>query len=149
MIAWNGFKPQYFSLRGLAKNIFNLLVDNKCCLIILNCMVEYADDKKLSDILKAVSDTTRRSLLTQLCQQGASRVTDLADHYDMSLNAISKHIKVLERTGLATRRTIGRTHWIEANLECVRLAENWFRELKSIWELRLEKLDEILKNGGR
>jgi DNA-binding transcriptional ArsR family regulator len=112
-------------------------------------MVEYADDKKLSDILKAVSDTTRRSLLTQLCQQGASRVTDLADHYDMSLNAISKHIKVLERTGLATRRTIGRTHWIEANLECVRLAENWFRELKSIWELRLEKLDEILKNGGR
>jgi len=112
-------------------------------------MVEYADDKMLSEILKAVSDTTRRSLLTQLCQQGASRVTDLADHYDMSLNAISKHIKVLERAGLATRRTIGRTHWIEANLEYVKLAENWFRELKSIWELRLEKLDEILKNGGR
>jgi DNA-binding transcriptional ArsR family regulator len=125
------------------------LVDNGCRMIIFNCMVEYADDIKLSKILKAVSDTTRRSLVTQLCQQGASRVTDLANHYDMSLNAISKHIKVLEKAGLVTRRTIGRTHWIEAKLESVRLVENWFRELKSIWERRLEKLDEIMKNGDR
>jgi DNA-binding transcriptional ArsR family regulator len=85
--------------------------------------------------------------LTRLCQQGASRVTDLADDYDMSLNAISKHIKVLEKAELVTRKTIGRTHWIEANLKRIGLAENWFKELKSIWELRLEKLDEIMKNG--
>ena len=111
-------------------------------------MVEYKNDKALTQILKAVSDTTRRSLLTQLCQQGASRVTDLADRYDMSLNAISKHIKVLEKAELVTRRTIGRTHWIEPKIEQVRLAENWFKELKSIWELRLEILDEIMKNGG-
>jgi len=111
-------------------------------------MVEYKRDKILTKTLKAVSDTTRRSLLTQLCQQGTSRITDLADCYDMSLNAISKHIKVLEKAGLITRRTIGRTHWIEPKIEQVRLAENWFKELKSIWELRLEKLDEIMKNGG-
>ena len=110
-------------------------------------MVEYANDKILTGLLKAVSDTTRRSLLTQLCQQGSSRVTDLADYYDMSLNAISKHIKVLEKAGLVTRKTIGRTHWIEANLKRVSLVENWFKELKSIWELRLEKLDEIMQNG--
>ena len=117
-------------------------------LTIFNCMVEYLSDEILTQLLKAVSDTTRRSLLTQLCQQGSSRVTDLADHYDMSLNAISKHLKVLEKAGLITRRTIGRTHWIEANLKQVSLAENWFKELKSIWEIRLEKLDEIMKNGG-
>ena len=111
-------------------------------------MVEYENDRFLNDILKAVSDTTRRSLLTQLCQQGASRVTDLADLYEMSLNAVSKHIKVLEKAGLVARRTIGRTHWIEPKIEQVRLAENWFKELKSIWELRLEKLDEIMKVGG-
>ena len=111
-------------------------------------MVEYDKDKILTELLKAVGDTTRRSLLTQLCQQGSSRVTDLADYYDMSLNAISKHIKVLEKAGLVTRKTIGRTHWIEANLKRVSLVENWFKELKSIWELRLEKLDEILRNGG-
>ena len=115
---------------------------------IFNFMVEYENDKILTQLLKAVGDTTRRCLLTQLCQQGASRVTDLADHYDMSLNAISKHLKVLEKAGLVSRKTIGRTHWIEANLKRVGLAENWFKELKSIWELRLEKLDEIMKNGG-
>ena len=110
-------------------------------------MVEYSGDKNLSELLKAMSDTTRRALLTQLCQQGASRVTDLADDYDMSLNAISKHIKVLEKVELVTRKTIGRTHWIEANIKRIGLAENWLKELKSIWELRLEKLDEIMKNG--
>ena len=124
------------------------MVDNKPDLIILNRMVEYSNDQMLSEILKAVSDTTRRSLLTQLCQQGTSRVTDLANLYDMSLNAISKHIKVLEKAGLVARRTIGRTHWIEPRIERVRLVENWFKELKSIWELRLEKLDEFLKDGG-
>jgi DNA-binding transcriptional ArsR family regulator len=102
------------------------------------------NDKTLTEIFKAVSDTTRRSLLEQLCQQGSSRVTDLADHYEMSLNAISKHIKVLERAGLVTRHTTGRSHWIEANLIRVRLAESWFSNLKSIWELRLDKLDEII-----
>ena len=111
-------------------------------------MVEYDNDKMLTGILKAVSDKTRRSILTQLCQQGTSRVTDLADRYEVSLNAISKHIKVLEKAGLVARRTIGRTHWIEPKIERVRLVENWFKDLKSIWELRLEKLDEIMKNGG-
>jgi DNA-binding transcriptional ArsR family regulator len=111
-------------------------------------MVEYENDKILTETLKAMSDTTRRSLLTQLCQQGTSRVTDLANRYDMSLNAVSKHIKVLEKAGLVTRKTIGRAHWIEPKIERVRSVENWFKELKSIWELRLEKLDEIMKNGG-
>jgi len=129
-------------------DIFNLLVDNRCHLIIIDYMVDYKTDKMLTEIFKAVSDATRRSLLTQLCQQGTSRVTDLADRYDMSLNAISKHIKVLEKAGLVARRTIGRTHWIEPKIKHVRWAEKWFKELKSIWELRLEKLDEILKNGG-
>ena len=110
-------------------------------------MVEYAKDKILSELLKAVSDTTRRSLLTQLCQEGPSRVTDLANYYDMSLNAVSKHIKILEKAGLIKRKTIGRVHWIEANLKQVSVIDDWFKELKFIWELRLEKLNEILKNG--
>ncbi|NOQ42482.1 MAG: metalloregulator ArsR/SmtB family transcription factor [Desulfuromusa sp.] len=107
-------------------------------------MVEYSNDKVLSELLKAVSDTTRRSLLTQLCQQGPSRVTDLANYYDMSLNAVSKHIKILEKAGLVKRKTVGRAHWIEANLEQIGVVDAWFNELKSIWKLRLEKLDEIL-----
>jgi len=54
-------------------------------------MVEY-NEENLSETLKAISDTTRRSLLTQLCQQGPTRVTDLAGFYQMSLNAVSKHL---------------------------------------------------------
>ena len=112
-------------------------------------MVEYKKDKILSVLLKAVSDSTRRALLTQLCQQGPSRVTDLANVYDMSLNAISKHIKVLEKSGLVNRKTIGRTHWIEADLKQVAVIDNWFSELKSIWALRLDKLDELMDTGEK
>ena len=110
-------------------------------------MVELKDDGKLSIILKAMSDTTRRSLLTQLCQQGPTRVTDLAEVYDMSLNAISKHIKALENAGLVIRTKQGRTHWIEADLQQTRLMEDWLNSLKSTWALRLDKLDNILKKG--
>ena len=109
-------------------------------------MVEH--NENLSGLLKAVSDTTRRSLLTQLCQHGPSRVTDLAAFYDMSLNAISKHIKVLEKAGLVSRKTIGRTHLIEANLGNISVLENWLKELKSIWEIRLDKLNAIINTEG-
>ncbi|MFT5125455.1 MAG: DNA-binding transcriptional ArsR family regulator [Verrucomicrobiales bacterium] len=111
-------------------------------------MVEYQDnEQRLSEILKATSDPTRRALLTRLCQEGPTRVTDLAGHYDMSLNAISKHIKVLEKCGLVQRKTLGRSHWIEANLADIKQIDQWFKELRSIWDMRLEKLNEILTHG--
>lgn len=108
-------------------------------------MGEYKEDDHLSEVLKAVSDVTRRSLLTTLVQEGATRVTDLADRYDMSLNAISKHIKVLEKAGLVTRRTHGRVHLIEAELEHIRLVDKWFDKLRSIWDMRLDRLSEALQ----
>ena len=120
-----------------------------CRAYIFNYMVEYNDEEKLSQLLKAVSDSTRRALLTQLCQQGASRVTDLANHYDMSLNAISKHIKVLEAAGLVNREMRGRTHWIEADLEQAELMSNWLGSLRSIWALRLDKLEQLLNDGDK
>ena len=120
------------------------MVDNNKYLTIINLMVEYNKNSKLTEILKALSDTTRRKLLTQLCQQGAMRVTEISAHYDMSLNAISKHIKVLEKAGLIIRTTIGRTHLIESNLANITFVEDWFKELKSIWELRLDQLETII-----
>ena len=102
------------------------------------------DEYNLSDILKASSDATRRSILTTLVQQGPTRVTELAGRYDISLNSVSKHIKVLEAAGLVTRKTIGRVHLIEANLAPLNAVEDWFTNLKSIWSLQLEALDGIL-----
>ena len=102
------------------------------------------NDDALSHILKAVGDVTRRHILTLLVQEGPSRVTALAAHFDMSLNSVSKHIKVLEEAGLVTRKTLGREHFIAAELEPVREVENWFAELKSVWELRLTALEDVL-----
>ncbi|WP_417432757.1 ArsR/SmtB family transcription factor [Hoeflea sp.] len=102
------------------------------------------NEDALSRILKAAGDTTRRKILTLLVQEGALRVTALSAHFDMSLNSVSKHIKVLEEAGLVTRRTVGREHFIAAELEPLQLTESWFRQLKSIWELRLAALEETL-----
>ena len=110
-------------------------------------MGEHAQDQDLSEILKAVSDATRRSILTTLVQDGPLRVTELAGRYEMSLNAISKHIKVLEAAGLVSRRTLGRVHLIEARLDPVRAVDDWFRQLRSIWELRLDRLGEVFDEG--
>ena len=107
-------------------------------------MVE-RNDSHLSDILKAASDPTRRALLTLLAQEGVTRVTDLAAHFDISLNSVSKHIKILERAGLATRRMHGREHLIEANMEPIGEIDRWFSQLRNIWDMRLEALDDLLK----
>lgn len=102
------------------------------------------DEDALSRILKAAGDTTRRQILTLLVQEGPLRVTALAAHFDMSLNSVSKHIKVLEEAGLVTRRTMGREHFIAAELEPLRVTEGWFVQLKSSWELRLAALEDLL-----
>lgn len=103
------------------------------------------DEDRLSEILKATSDPTRRSILTTLVQEGPTRVTDLAAYFDMSLNSVSKHIKVLEAAGLVSRKTIGRTHIISADMGPVTLIDTWFSDLRSTWEKRLERLDAVLK----
>ena len=123
------------------------MVDIKRRRTTLNPMVEHNDEQMLSEILKSMSDPTRRSLLTRVCQEGPCRVTDLAALYDVSLNAISKHLKVLEKCGLITRTTSGRIHWIEANLTNIHIVENWFRDLKSIWELRLDTFSTLIENN--
>ncbi|MGD2071537.1 MAG: metalloregulator ArsR/SmtB family transcription factor [Gemmatimonadota bacterium] len=107
-------------------------------------MVERQDEARLTEILKATSDPTRRALLTILAQQGRTRITDLAACFDMSLNAVSKHIKVLEKAGLVSRETEWREHLIDLRLEPLTEVRRWFDQLRSIWELRLDALDDIL-----
>ena len=98
----------------------------------------------MTAILKAASDPTRRAILTLLAQHGPLRVTDLAGHFDMSLNSVSKHVKVLETAGLVSRRTEWREHLIEVRIEPLSAVDDWFAELRSIWALRLEALDELI-----
>ena len=106
-------------------------------------MVE-RDDTQLTEILKAASDPTRRAILTLLAQNGPTRVTEIAARFEMSLNAVSKHIKVLEGAGLVSRRTLWREHLIEVRMEPLAQIDLWFRDLRSIWDLRLEALATLL-----
>ncbi len=79
-----------------------------------------------------------------LAQNGPSRVTEIAARFDISLNAVSRHIKVLEGAGLVGRRTHWREHLIEVRIEPLAEIDHWFRDLRSIRELRLEALDKLL-----
>lgn len=110
-------------------------------------MVERNAANLLSEILKAASDPTRRAILTLLAQHGPMRVTDIHGQFEMSLNSVSKHIKVLEKVGLVVRHTEWREHLIEVQMDPLSEIDQWFAELRSIWELRLEALDELITDG--
>ncbi|MEM8731847.1 MAG: metalloregulator ArsR/SmtB family transcription factor [Pseudomonadota bacterium] len=107
-------------------------------------MVERESADQLSEILKAAADPTRRAIMTLLAQHGPMRVTDIAQSFDLSLNAVSKHIKVLERAQLVTRRTEWREHLIELHTGPLSLIDTWFADLRSIWALRLDALETAL-----
>ncbi|MCP1200376.1 helix-turn-helix transcriptional regulator [Notoacmeibacter sp. MSK16QG-6] len=102
-------------------------------------------DESLSNVLKAASDPNRRKILTILVQEGPVRVTDLANRFDMSLNAVSKHIKVLESAGLVSRKTEWREHLIAPEMAPLKEVDAWFRQLRSTWEMRLEHLAAIFQ----
>ena len=98
---------------------------------------------ELDAVFHALGDPTRRQMLHAL-SSGERSVGELAEPFDMSLAAASKHIKVLEGAGLVTRRTEWREHMIELRVEELAHVDRWFRDLRSIWALRLEALDHLL-----
>lgn len=85
------------------------------------------DTPTLDNIMVALSDQTRRSILERLFE-GEARVTDLAKPFDMSLNSVSKHIRILERAGLVVRRKSGRDHFLSFNAEPFNAATAWMNE---------------------
>lgn len=107
-------------------------------------LTDQETEENLNDLLRATADPTRRSILTLLAQNGPLRVTDIHGRFAMSLNAVSKHIKVLERAGLVVRRTEWREHLIEVRMDPLRMIDAWFSQLRSIWDLRLEALDHLI-----
>jgi DNA-binding transcriptional ArsR family regulator len=101
-------------------------------------MVEYLDTT-----FAALSDPTRRDILTRLAR-GEATVSDIAAPYDVSLNAVSKHLMVLENAGLVKRRIEGRVHRIGLNPEPLRTASEWLEFYRAFWEGRLDALEKFL-----
>lgn len=109
------------------------------------------DERSLDMVFGALSDRTRRAILLRLAE-GPSNVTDLAKPFDMSLPAISKHLKVLEKTGLLNRDRDGRVHRCSLQPKPMDEASDWIGETRRFWQGRLDRLEQYLlqreKQGG-
>lgn len=104
--------------------------------------------KNLDLVFGAVSDATRRSMLDRL-RGGELTVTELARPYAMSLNAVSKHIKTLERAGLIRRSIKGREHFCQLDSSTLEEAINWMSYYSEFWHGRMDLLNKHLINKRR
>jgi len=108
----------------------------------LNHMVE---GSTLDGVYHALADASRRAIVWRLAAEGEQKVTDIARPFDMSLNAVSKHIKVLESAGLVRRRVAGRDHWLSLESEPLAAAHSWIGLYQRFWERRVDALVEYLE----
>jgi DNA-binding transcriptional ArsR family regulator len=98
----------------------------------------------LDTTLAALADPTRRAILARLIQ-GEARVTEVARPFAISLNSVSKHIRMLERAQLVRRRIEGREHILTLNPHGLDETARWIDEQRALWTWRLNELDNILK----
>jgi DNA-binding transcriptional ArsR family regulator len=102
----------------------------------------------LDSIFTALSDPTRRAILARLTDADA-RVTDIAACFPISLNSVSKHIRMLERAGLVRRQVAGRDHVLSLEAEPLAAAAAWIGHYRRFWEGRLEALENYVTRRKR
>jgi len=103
-------------------------------------MVEYAQAARLDDVFSALADPTRRAILQALVQRPAT-INEIAKPFPVSLNAVSKHVMVLERAGLLRREIRGREHHCRIEAHPLADANTWLEHYRQFWELRLDALE--------
>ena len=104
---------------------------------------------QLTETFAALADPTRRAILTRLADDGEATVNELAEPFPITVQAVSKHLKVLERAGLITR---GRSAQLRpSRLRGARLGEatEWLEKYRPFWQERLDRLDERLQTPDR
>src|ERR1041385_2865018 len=110
-------------------------------------MVKYPSTQ-LDRTFAALADPTRRRILSHL-PRGDRRVTDLARPHNMSLPAISKHLRVLEKAGLLRRRRYGRVHQMQLEAEPLKQAAEWVEKYLKFWDGSLDRLAAYLEKANR
>ena len=100
----------------------------------------------LDETLQALADPTRRAIVARLAA-GEARVTDVARPFAISLNSVSKHVRMLERARLVSRRVEGREHFLSLTPAPMDEAIGWMAEQKALWAWRLGQLEEVLDHG--
>jgi len=98
---------------------------------------------RLDNTLLALAHPARRAMMQRL-SGGETRITTLAKPFAMSLNAVSKHVRVLERARLIRRRRVGREHLLSVNPEPLDEAASWIAGQRAAWTKRLDKLEALL-----
>jgi DNA-binding transcriptional ArsR family regulator len=96
---------------------------------------------QLTDVLTAISHPTRRAIIGKLAA-GPARFTDIAEPFDTALNAVTKHLKLLERAGLIQRKKQGREVYISFRAEPLRLVAGWVHEYEQFWNERLDQFEQ-------
>jgi DNA-binding transcriptional ArsR family regulator len=99
---------------------------------------------RLSSTFAALADPTRRAILARLAL-GETSVLKLAEPFEMSLPAVSKHLKVLEHAGLITRTRDAQMRPCRIDARALKEADDWLEEYRRLWEERLDRLDDYLK----
>lgn len=111
-------------------------------------MSQRQQDQSLDYTLIALADSTRREILRRLARADA-RVTDLAAPFEISLNSVSKHIKLLERARLVERRKAGREHILRFRPEPLLKVREWVSKQEAFWRAGLESLDALLREEDK
>jgi DNA-binding transcriptional ArsR family regulator len=104
------------------------------------------NQQALDSTFAALSDATRRGILARLAG-GEASVTELAKPYDMSLPAVSKHLRVLESAGLVARSKDGRVHRCRLEAAPMKSAADWIAHYRQFWEAQLDSLQRYLENS--
>ncbi len=99
----------------------------------------------LDSIFHGLADPTRRAVIARLAR-GPANVSELAAPHDMALPSFLKHLKVLEAGGWIESRKSGRIRTCRLRPETAKAAEGWLGQQRSLWEARLDRLDEFLTN---
>lgn len=114
---------------------------------IFNHMVELHSDR-LDAVFRALADPTRRAMVRDLSHRPRS-VGELAQPFEISLAAASKHIKVLEGAGLVQREVQGRTHVCRLDARPLHAGMEWMRHYERFWNQRLDALESLLRAEDR
>ncbi len=103
---------------------------------------------QLTDVLSAISHPTRRAIIGRLAN-GPARFLDIAEPFDVALNAVTKHLKLLERAGLIAREKRGREVLISLRPAPLRLVAAWVHEYERFWNQKLDEFEGHFKNSTR
>ncbi len=104
------------------------------------CREDDSDAERLDRVFHALSDSSRRKIVELLREAGELKVGDIAASFDMTLNGVSKHLKVLEHAGLIERRIAGREHWLRVSWSELQLGYEWLHFYQQFWGKRLDAL---------